>query len=137
APPPAALHLPPTRRGVLVVGDGAPNVRRYVAAAGMAGWPVLSEPQGGGRYGDHAVSTYHFLLGVPEFADAHAPDVVVTLGRSRPTWAAGPTRPARPRRWRRRWRSRWPPAPTTGCTPGARPTRRPGRRWTRCWTPPG
>ncbi|MEU8245660.1 2-succinyl-5-enolpyruvyl-6-hydroxy-3-cyclohexene-1-carboxylic-acid synthase [Nonomuraea sp. NPDC048916] len=81
APPPVALHLPPTRRGVLVVGDGAANVRRYVAAAGMAGWPVLSEPNGGGRYGDHAVSTYHYLLGTPEFADAHEPDVVVTLGR--------------------------------------------------------
>ncbi|GAA3467279.1 2-succinyl-5-enolpyruvyl-6-hydroxy-3-cyclohexene-1-carboxylic-acid synthase [Nonomuraea roseola] len=81
APPPVALHLPPTRRGVLVVGDGAANVRRYVAAAGMAGWPVLSEPNGGGRYGDHAVSTYHFLLGTPSFADAHQPDVVVTLGR--------------------------------------------------------
>ncbi|MEU4724301.1 2-succinyl-5-enolpyruvyl-6-hydroxy-3-cyclohexene-1-carboxylic-acid synthase [Nonomuraea dietziae] len=81
APPPVALHLPPTRRGVLVVGDGAANVRRYVAAAGMAGWPVLSEPNGGGRYGDHAISTYHFLLGTPSFADAHQPDVVVTLGR--------------------------------------------------------
>ncbi|GAA3261852.1 2-succinyl-5-enolpyruvyl-6-hydroxy-3-cyclohexene-1-carboxylic-acid synthase [Nonomuraea helvata] len=81
APPPVALHLPPTRRGVLVVGDGAPNVRRYVAAAGMAGWPVLSEPNGGGRYGDHAISTYHYLLGTPEFADTHRPDVVVTLGR--------------------------------------------------------
>ncbi|MFI6317427.1 2-succinyl-5-enolpyruvyl-6-hydroxy-3-cyclohexene-1-carboxylic-acid synthase [Nonomuraea sp. NPDC050556] len=81
APPPVALHLPPTRRGVLVVGDGAANVRRYIAAAGMAGWPVLSEPNGGGRYGDHAISTYHFLLGTPEFADAYPPDVVVTLGR--------------------------------------------------------
>ncbi|MEV0587511.1 2-succinyl-5-enolpyruvyl-6-hydroxy-3-cyclohexene-1-carboxylic-acid synthase [Nonomuraea sp. NPDC050310] len=81
APPPVALHLPPTRRGVLVVGDGAANVRRYVAAAGMAGWPVISEPNGNGRYGDHAVSTYHFLLGSPEFAEAHRPDVVVTLGR--------------------------------------------------------
>ncbi|MEV4162068.1 2-succinyl-5-enolpyruvyl-6-hydroxy-3-cyclohexene-1-carboxylic-acid synthase [Nonomuraea dietziae] len=81
APPPVALHLPPTRRGVLVVGDGAANVRRYVAAAGMAGWPVLSEPNGGGRYGDHAISTYHFLLGTPSFAEAHQPDVVVTLGR--------------------------------------------------------
>ncbi|WP_336206551.1 2-succinyl-5-enolpyruvyl-6-hydroxy-3-cyclohexene-1-carboxylic-acid synthase [Nonomuraea sp. LPB2021202275-12-8] len=81
APPPVALHIPPTRRGVLVVGDGAANVRRYVAAAGMAGWPVLSEPNGGARYGDHAVSTYHHLLGVPEFADAYRPDVVVTLGR--------------------------------------------------------
>ncbi|MFF0578188.1 2-succinyl-5-enolpyruvyl-6-hydroxy-3-cyclohexene-1-carboxylic-acid synthase [Streptosporangium saharense] len=81
APPASALHLPPTRRGVLVVGDGAANMRRYVAAAGMAGWPVLSEPTGGARYGDHAVSTYHFLLGAPEFADRHRPDVVVTLGR--------------------------------------------------------
>ncbi|MCT9930320.1 2-succinyl-5-enolpyruvyl-6-hydroxy-3-cyclohexene-1-carboxylic-acid synthase [Planotetraspora sp. A-T 1434] len=81
APPASALHIAPTRRGVLVVGDGAPGVRRYVAAAGMAGWPVLSEPNGGGRYGDHAVSTYHFLLGDPEFAEAHRPDVVVTLGR--------------------------------------------------------
>ncbi|MFF5111860.1 2-succinyl-5-enolpyruvyl-6-hydroxy-3-cyclohexene-1-carboxylic-acid synthase [Streptosporangium sp. NPDC000509] len=81
ASPPVALHLPPTRRGVLVVGDGATNTRRYVAAAGMAGWPVLSEPNGGARYGDHAMSTYHFLLGTPEFADRHRPDVVVTLGR--------------------------------------------------------
>ncbi|WP_055478561.1 2-succinyl-5-enolpyruvyl-6-hydroxy-3-cyclohexene-1-carboxylic-acid synthase [Sphaerimonospora mesophila] len=80
-PPAPALHIPPTRRGVLVVGDGAANVRRYVAAAGMAGWPVLSEPNGGGRYGDHAVSAYHFLLGDEEFAAAHRPDVVVTLGR--------------------------------------------------------
>ncbi|GAA1302424.1 2-succinyl-5-enolpyruvyl-6-hydroxy-3-cyclohexene- 1-carboxylate synthase [Planotetraspora silvatica] len=81
APPSSALHIPPTRRGVLVVGDGAPGVRRYVAAAGMAGWPVLSEPNGGGRYGDHAISAYHFLLSDPEFARAHRPDVVVTLGR--------------------------------------------------------
>ncbi|MDH2426204.1 2-succinyl-5-enolpyruvyl-6-hydroxy-3-cyclohexene-1-carboxylic-acid synthase [Sphaerisporangium sp. TRM90804] len=81
APPSVGLHVPATRRGVLVVGDGAVNVRRYVAAAGMAGWPVLSEPTGGARYGDHAISAYHFLLGTPEFADAHVPDVVVTLGR--------------------------------------------------------
>jgi len=81
ASPPVALHLPPTRRGVLVVGDGATNTRRYVAAAGMAGWPILSEPNGGARYGDHAMSAYHFLLGTPEFADRHRPDIVVTLGR--------------------------------------------------------
>ncbi|MCW2880284.1 MAG: 2-succinyl-5-enolpyruvyl-6-hydroxy-3-cyclohexene-carboxylic-acid synthase [Sphaerisporangium sp.] len=94
APPSSGLHVQSTRRGVLVVGDGATNVRRYVAAAGMAGWPVLSEPTGGGRYGDQAISAYHFLLGTPEFADAHRPDVVVTLGRpslSRPllSWLRG------------------------------------------------
>jgi 2-succinyl-5-enolpyruvyl-6-hydroxy-3-cyclohexene-1-carboxylate synthase len=66
---------------VLVVGDGAVNVKRYVAAASMAGWPVLSEPNGNARYGDHALSSHHFLLGVPEFADRHHPEVVVTLGK--------------------------------------------------------
>jgi 2-succinyl-5-enolpyruvyl-6-hydroxy-3-cyclohexene-1-carboxylate synthase len=86
----SVLHVPPTRRGVLVVGDGAVNVKRYVAAASMAGWPVLAEPQGNGRYGDHALSSHHFLLGVPEFVERHRPEVVVTLGKpglSRPLMA--------------------------------------------------
>src|SRR5690606_24825554 len=43
--------------------------------------PVLSEPHGGARYGDHAIAAYHFLLATPEFAEAHRPEVVVTLGR--------------------------------------------------------
>jgi 2-succinyl-5-enolpyruvyl-6-hydroxy-3-cyclohexene-1-carboxylate synthase len=81
ATPGSVLHVPPTRRGVLVVGDGAVNVKRYVAAASMAGWPVLAEPNGNARYGDHALSAHHFLLGVPEFAEAHRPEVVVTLGK--------------------------------------------------------
>jgi 2-succinyl-5-enolpyruvyl-6-hydroxy-3-cyclohexene-1-carboxylate synthase len=81
ATPGSVLHVPPTRRGVLVVGDGAVNVKRYVAAASMAGWPVLSEPTGNARYGDHALSSYHFLLGVPEFVARHAPEVIVTLGK--------------------------------------------------------
>ncbi|GLW67346.1 2-succinyl-5-enolpyruvyl-6-hydroxy-3-cyclohexene-1-carboxylate synthase [Actinomadura rubrobrunea] len=79
--PGSVLHVPPTRRGVLVVGDGAVNVKRYVAAASMAGWPVLSEPSGNARYGDNAMSAHHFLLGVPEFVERHRPDVVVTLGK--------------------------------------------------------
>jgi 2-succinyl-5-enolpyruvyl-6-hydroxy-3-cyclohexene-1-carboxylate synthase len=81
ATPGSVLHVPPTRRGVLVVGDGAVNVKRYVAAASMAGWPVLSEPIGNARYGDHALSSYHFLLGVPEFVERFQPEVVVTLGK--------------------------------------------------------
>ncbi|MFG2247468.1 2-succinyl-5-enolpyruvyl-6-hydroxy-3-cyclohexene-1-carboxylic-acid synthase [Spirillospora sp. NPDC048823] len=81
ATPGSVLHVPPTRRGVLVVGDGASNVKRYVAAASMAGWPVLAEPQGNARYGDHALSSHHFLLGVPEFVERHRPEVVVTLGK--------------------------------------------------------
>lgn len=81
ATPGSVLHVPPTRRGVLVVGDGAVNVKRYVAAASMAGWPVLAEPNGNARYGDHALSSHHFLLGVPEFVERHLPEVVVTLGK--------------------------------------------------------
>ncbi|GAA1799310.1 2-succinyl-5-enolpyruvyl-6-hydroxy-3-cyclohexene-1-carboxylic-acid synthase [Actinomadura chokoriensis] len=81
ATPGSVLHVPPTRRGVLVVGDGAANVKRYVAAASMAGWPVLAEPNGNARYGDHALSSHHFLLGVPEFVERHRPEVVVTLGK--------------------------------------------------------
>ena len=53
----------------------------YVAAASMAGWPVLAEPNGNARYGDHALSAHHFLLGVPEFVERHRPEVVVTLGK--------------------------------------------------------
>jgi 2-succinyl-5-enolpyruvyl-6-hydroxy-3-cyclohexene-1-carboxylate synthase len=81
ATPGSVLHVPPTRRGVLVVGDGAVNVKRYVAAASMAGWPVLAEPNGNARYGDHALTSHHFLLGVPEFVERHRPEVVVTLGK--------------------------------------------------------
>jgi 2-succinyl-5-enolpyruvyl-6-hydroxy-3-cyclohexene-1-carboxylate synthase len=81
ATPGSVLHVPPTRRGVLVVGDGAVNVKRYVAMASMAGWPVLAEPNGNARYGDHALSAHHFLLGVPEFAERYRPEVVVTLGK--------------------------------------------------------
>ncbi|WP_395105747.1 2-succinyl-5-enolpyruvyl-6-hydroxy-3-cyclohexene-1-carboxylic-acid synthase [Actinomadura sp. SCN-SB] len=81
ATPGSVLHVPPTRRGVLVVGDGAGNVKRYVAAASMAGWPVLAEPSGNARYGDHALSSHHFLLGIPEFVERHRPEVVVTLGK--------------------------------------------------------
>ncbi|WP_067824648.1 2-succinyl-5-enolpyruvyl-6-hydroxy-3-cyclohexene-1-carboxylic-acid synthase [Actinomadura kijaniata] len=81
ATPGSVLHVPATRRGLLVVGDGAANVKRYVAAASMAGWPVLAEPNGNARYGDHALSAHHFLLGVPEFVERHRPEVVVTLGK--------------------------------------------------------
>lgn len=137
APPAAALHIAPTRRGVLVVGDGAANVRRYVAAAGMAGWPVVSEPSGGARYGDHAVSAYHFLLGTPEFVESHRPDVVVTLGRP------GLSRPLLS--WLRRVEehivvapdlSRWPD-PTRSATQVAQaveiPIAQGDDRWLRSW----
>lgn len=42
---------------------------------------MLAEPNGNARYGDHALSSHHFLLGVPEFVERHRPEVVVTLGK--------------------------------------------------------
>ena len=121
---------------------------------GMAGWPVLSEPQR--RRPVRRPRHLHLPLparhaGVrrrpPARRGGHARAVPGCRGRccrgcsgprstswSRPTWPAGPTRPARPPRSPRRWRSRWPRATTAGCTPGGGPTRRPGRRSTRCST---
>ncbi|WP_369275933.1 2-succinyl-5-enolpyruvyl-6-hydroxy-3-cyclohexene-1-carboxylic-acid synthase [Streptomyces sp. R11] len=79
--PRSVLQVPRTQRGVLVVGDGAVNAEQYVAAAREAGWPVMAEPTSNARYGVHALSAYHFLLDVPEFAKTHSPDVVVTVGK--------------------------------------------------------
>ncbi|WP_433150515.1 hypothetical protein ACQPZ8_13235 [Actinomadura nitritigenes] len=51
ATPGSVLHVPPTRRGVLVVGDGAVNVKRYVAAVhgGVGGTGACLDA----RYGAH------------------------------------------------------------------------------------
>ncbi len=73
--------LPEAERGVLVLGDGVTDADRYVAAAERAGWPVFAEPTSGARYGPNAISTYHYLLDVPEFFAANRPDVVVTAGK--------------------------------------------------------
>lgn len=85
-----AVDLPDARRGVLVAGDGRYDPAPYVAAAETAGWPVLAEPSSNARYGPHAVCAYHHLLAVPDFAAAHRPDLIVTVGKhglSRPLLA--------------------------------------------------
>jgi 2-succinyl-5-enolpyruvyl-6-hydroxy-3-cyclohexene-1-carboxylate synthase len=78
AAPPA---LPGAPRGVLVVGDTTVDPAPFVAHAQAHGWPVLSEPSGNARSGPNAISAYHHVLSVPEFAERHRPDVVVTVGR--------------------------------------------------------
>lgn len=88
--PEAAVELPRAERGLLVVGDAASDPTPYVAAAEARAWPVLAEPTSGARYGPNALSTYHHVLGAPRFAEAHRPDVVVTVGKpglSRPLLA--------------------------------------------------
>ncbi|PRX98779.1 2-succinyl-5-enolpyruvyl-6-hydroxy-3-cyclohexene-1-carboxylic-acid synthase [Allonocardiopsis opalescens] len=80
-PEAAAVELPAVERGVLVCGDTGEDPAPFVAAAHAAGWPVLAEPTGNARYGPAAVGSYRHLLAVAEFAAAHRPEAVVTLGR--------------------------------------------------------
>ncbi|HEV3401605.1 MAG TPA: 2-succinyl-5-enolpyruvyl-6-hydroxy-3-cyclohexene-1-carboxylic-acid synthase, partial [Acidimicrobiales bacterium] len=70
-----------SRRGVLLAGWGAgarpETVGRFARAAG---WPVLADTVSGVRAGPAAVSAYDALLRVPQFAEAHRPDLVLRLG---------------------------------------------------------
>jgi 2-succinyl-5-enolpyruvyl-6-hydroxy-3-cyclohexene-1-carboxylate synthase len=75
------LALPWAERGVLVCGDGDYDAQALVTLAEEAGWPVLAEPSSGARRGPNALSAYQYLLGTPEFARAHRPDVIVSAGR--------------------------------------------------------
>jgi 2-succinyl-5-enolpyruvyl-6-hydroxy-3-cyclohexene-1-carboxylate synthase len=92
---PGRLDLPWTERGLVVCGDGDYDAAALVELAEQAGWPVLAEPSSGARHGPNALPAYQYLLGAPEFAAAHRPDVLVSAGRpglSRPQSAllAGP-----------------------------------------------
>ncbi len=70
------------QRGVIIAGgrSGVP-VERIAALADATGWPVLADPTSGARSLPTAVSTFDALLRHREFADAHAPEVVVRIGR--------------------------------------------------------
>jgi 2-succinyl-5-enolpyruvyl-6-hydroxy-3-cyclohexene-1-carboxylate synthase len=89
AGPAAALTLPWTGRGVVVAGDGA-DPEPLLRLAAEAGWPVLAEPSSGARRGPHALGSYQYLLGSPEFLASHRPDLLISAGRpglSRPQQA--------------------------------------------------
>lgn len=68
-------------RGAVVVGDGAVDPGGAVALAGALGWPVLSEPTGNARTGEHAITAYPLLLADPSFAAETRPDVVIVVGK--------------------------------------------------------
>jgi 2-succinyl-5-enolpyruvyl-6-hydroxy-3-cyclohexene-1-carboxylate synthase len=76
---PVLNELP--ERGAVLVGEGAVDPDGAVALAESAGWPLLSEPTGGARRGPNAVAAYPLLLGDPQFAAGHRPDLVVTVGK--------------------------------------------------------
>jgi 2-succinyl-5-enolpyruvyl-6-hydroxy-3-cyclohexene-1-carboxylate synthase len=77
---PPVLDEPP-ERGAVLVGEGAVDPDAAVALAESVGWPLLSEPTGGARRGPNAVTSYPLLLGDPQFAAGHRPDLVVTVGK--------------------------------------------------------
>ena len=77
---PAPYVLPDVERGVIVCGDGDYDPVPFLALSELTGWPLLAEPTSNARRSG-AVSTYRHLLAVPGFADAHTPQIVVSVGR--------------------------------------------------------
>ena len=71
------------QRGVIVAGgrSGVPAAR-VADLADRLGWPVLADPCSGLRSTPQAVTAFEPLLRVGEFADAHAPELVVRVGRA-------------------------------------------------------
>ena len=73
--------VPP--RGVVVIGDhdDTDTVELADDLADTLGWPVIAEPSGNGAGCTTALSHGPLLLADPDFADAHVPDLVLTIGR--------------------------------------------------------
>ncbi len=71
------------QRGIVVAGgrSGVP-ADDVVAFAERVGWPILADPCSGLRASDPAVTAFDSMLRHREFADAHAPEVVVRVGRA-------------------------------------------------------
>lgn len=72
------------QRGVIVAGRGVDDPAAVAVFAESVGWPVLADPRSGCRGATASVAAFDSLLRHREFADAHAPEVVLWLG-DRPT----------------------------------------------------
>ena len=70
-------------RGLIIVGDHADGeASDLVDELGDAlGWPIIGEPTGNVSTSDTALAHGALLLASPGFADAHVPDVLITVGR--------------------------------------------------------
>ena len=83
---PAAPGLAPDldrQRGIVVAGGRSGVDPAAVAAfAERLGWPILADPMSGLRNAPTSVSAFDSLLRHREFADAHAPEVIVRVGRA-------------------------------------------------------
>ncbi len=71
------------QRGVIVAGGRhGLDVAEIAAFAERTGWPVLASPESGCRALSNAVTAFDSLLRHRDFADAHAPQIVVRFGRA-------------------------------------------------------
>lgn len=71
------------QRGVIVAGGRSGVPAADVAAlADQLGWPVLADPCSGLRGTPNAITAFDSLVRVDEFANAHAPELVVRVGRA-------------------------------------------------------
>lgn len=69
--------------GIVILGDhdGTEAVELIDELADALGWPVIAEPSGNGAGCSTALSHGPLLLADAAFADAHVPEIVVTIGR--------------------------------------------------------
>jgi 2-succinyl-5-enolpyruvyl-6-hydroxy-3-cyclohexene-1-carboxylate synthase len=80
-----AARIAAAPRGAIVCGATSENVAEPAARlAAESGWPLLAEPTGGVRCGDHdrshVIAHYDVLLRVEGFAREHAPELVLRVG---------------------------------------------------------
>jgi 2-succinyl-5-enolpyruvyl-6-hydroxy-3-cyclohexene-1-carboxylate synthase len=69
------------QRGVIVAGGRHElDVGEIEAVAARLGWPVLADPTSGCRAFDQSVTAFDSLLRHADFAQAHAPELVVRFG---------------------------------------------------------
>ncbi len=70
------------QRGVIVAGGrSGVDPASVVALANRLGWPVLADPLSRSRGADAAVTAFDSMLRNDDFATAHAPELVVRIGR--------------------------------------------------------
>jgi 2-succinyl-5-enolpyruvyl-6-hydroxy-3-cyclohexene-1-carboxylate synthase len=83
-----ALHGPlgvdhNVQRGVIVAGGRhGVDVAEIEALAGRLGWPILADPASGCRGFESSITAFDSILRHVDFAQAHAPELVIRFGRA-------------------------------------------------------